>query len=446
MEQLIAGFSELVKTVKTEVKAEVGKLREEMRVKNAVISPSSALPLDAEYYNMRVKDVAIEEFQVVAGGRCCLSQTEIESSFKDERELTEVLTPTLQNLCSHGVDGINLVSSEDWEWLPGVENGRKPDFHLNHRVFTIDQNSTPPLYFGGVVKEYIDQVIFLFEAKHSKRGNRPYPLSNGDKAPMLNYLACLADGGSIRPRGLTFNQECWEYYECNGAVVQRIVRGNWTDAGSFEFLSERIREARTELPPLTRAIVNLCSAFDVEATATQSFLGYGAEGFVFRVVRGGNKLMGLKISKEKFEICKEFDHLVRAYSLLPDVVIKPGEYNEVGDYGGFTMLEIGQSLPHSDKDAIECLRALLLLHQKSIIHGDPRINNFVFSKRKYKIIDFRRSQLISDGSNKMVLVRRDLEIFCRSFHCSLSVDCTDAYSIEVCDERSKSLLASLVLL
>jgi hypothetical protein len=37
------------------------------------------------------------------------------------------------------------------------------------------------------------------------------------------------------------------------------------------------------------------------------------------------KLMALKISKEKFEVCKEFDSLVHAQSVLPDGAIEPGE-------------------------------------------------------------------------------------------------------------------------
>jgi hypothetical protein len=462
VEQIQAGFAELqaaistvkaefstvkaeVSSVKAEVKAEVGKLRAEIRVKNAVVSPSSALPSDTEYYNLRVEGVFVEDFEVVPDGQLCLSQKDIESSFKDEYELTEFLTPTLQKLCSHGVQNITLVSSEDWAWLPGVENDRKPDFHLNHCAFTVDQNSVPSLCLGGVVKQYIDQVIFLFEAKLCKNASGPYPLSNGDKAPMLNYLTCLADAGAIRSRGLTFNQEAWEYCECTGAVVQRIVRGKWTDAGSFEFLSDRIGEARAELPPLSRAIVDLCALFSVEATETHSFIGYGAEGFVFRVMRG-MKLMALKISKEKFAVCKEFENLVGAYSVLPDFVVEPGKYEEIGGYGGFTMLEIGRSVPLFDKDAaVECLRALLHLHQISFIHGDPRINNFVFSKRKYKMIDFGRSQLINSASIKKMLIQRDLDTFCRSFHCSLSIDCMRAYSTEVCEERSKYILGSLIL-
>jgi hypothetical protein len=94
------------------VRAEVDKLREEMRATNTVfVSPSTA-----EYYNLRVQGVTVEEFQAVPDGRSCLSQRDIESSFKYERELTEFLTPTLQELCSHGLDQIILVSSAHCPW------------------------------------------------------------------------------------------------------------------------------------------------------------------------------------------------------------------------------------------------------------------------------------------------------------------------------------------
>ena len=84
----------------------------------------------------------------------------------------------------------------------------------------------------------------------------------------------------------------------------------------------------------------------------------------------------------------EFDKLVYANSILPDIVIHPVPESLVVENGIAYYLmdnvgELGQKQPYLR----EVFILLFRLHQHGVCHGDPRLKNIVYHDEKYKWID-----------------------------------------------------------
>ena len=151
---------------------------------------------------------------------------------------------------------------------------------------------------------------------------------------------------------------------------------------------------------------------DVTLTKYDSFLGRGAFGCVFKVIRD-EQVFALKIVQNNSigELQRERDALKKASD--SNLTIKCDE--EVIDISGkgaaLLLHPVGRPLrrPKTESDVATLFGLLWQLHLKGLIHGDPRIPNVICHVEKLLWIDLR---VVQDAS--LALCRRDVEILTRS--------------------------------
>ena len=139
-----------------------------------------------------------------------------------------------------------------------------------------------------------------------------------------------------------------------------------------------------------------CSEFDVDVT-TNAFLGAGAFGLVFAVQRKGNEMktplaLKLVMPDDVADLEWEMLALTDAKLLCPELVVgveKKGFVFSDGLGGALLLSDVGEAV--SKKRGNDLILSLAQLHEKEIIHGDPRIQNAVSLPDNNKLmwIDFR---------------------------------------------------------
>jgi hypothetical protein len=286
-----------------------------------------------------------------------------------------------------------LVNSERTVWL-GVTglNNKKPDFHIVHWAFhaPATPHNLTTCFFGGLSDPiFTQQVNFIFEGKIVN-------LANFEIGIMINYLSRQGVDNPM-PRGLLYNQSEWMYFRNEGSLVVECVAGKWTDAGSFNFLSHRIQTA--PLSDLTEAVIALSKALNVsfeDHEGKGSFLGRGADGYVFKVKDlHSSSVFAMKIVLHD-NIADEYLLIKGAAALVPHLVV-----DVVGNYvntilksgkaaGAFLLESVGKRVNQKSRTSI--VKALVALHDKNILHGDPRIDNILLVDGNFCWIDFRKSR------------------------------------------------------
>ena len=143
-----------------------------------------------------------------------------------------------------------LCKSERHKWLPNLSNDTKPDFFVTGAFFV--KLRMDNRYGGGqdnrvfatpADKCFLPEVQFLWEGKL------------GRMLSVINNV--LSASGYANPRNVLHNLEEWCNLELQKMfLVQDLIRGKWTDAGSRGFLSERVRTAPKG--PLTLVVQAVC--------------------------------------------------------------------------------------------------------------------------------------------------------------------------------------------
>ena len=82
-------------------------------------------------------------------------------------------------------------------------------------------------------------------------------------------------------------------------------------------------------------------------------------------------------------------------------------------YGAFLLSEVGKSVKISLSNSRPVVKALVALHEKGIIHGDPRVYNIVRIGETLKWIDFREYR--SDDAATASLMAKDMQTCIKSF-------------------------------
>jgi hypothetical protein len=343
----------------------------------------------SEYGGEMMRDITVHVFVPKPGKRSCTTETFCVAGINEET-FNSNITPLFQELCASDATEIALYNSERVIWL----DNRKPDFHLKHAIFNNgdvtphNNNNNGSFLYGGVSKdEFVKEIVFVFEGKVST-------LANTEFASMISYLFLLSQYGHKNPIGLLYNHEEWMLFQLQNISISRVVKGKWTDEGSFDFLFDEIKMAKEAFTgPLTEAVLKLCSALNVEPSTTTPLLGMGANGYAFRVKSktNGNE-MAMKVVVNA-NILPEYQLLKRAYDDAPDFVVTPMDCKivELRDgtmAGAYTMLEVGSSVHKGKKTAMISL--LSDLHKRNLTHGDARSANIIqLEAGQLKWIDFR---------------------------------------------------------
>jgi serine/threonine protein kinase len=175
-------------------------------------------------------------------------------------------------------------------------------------------------------------------------------------------------------------------------TVAMVTTCRWLDRGSKTLLRDFIRQ-----PALSKLLRMACQHFQL-TVGTNSFLGAGAFGFVFRAVRQDGRCVALKLVLEKEEsvlrLEREMAAMRMAHEKCPSEVM--GVENEgfarFDDGAVLLMSKVGE--PYSKLDPQSIVKSLQTLHKNNIIHGDARLDNVVCVDEKPCWIDFMDASFV----------------------------------------------------
>ena len=253
------------------------------------------------------------------------------------------------------------------------------------------KTSDERLLYGKVNRLFVNQVLFVHEGKITS-------LDNSAKGRIAQYLYCLHLSGVNNVRGNLFNHIGFMYVETKSGNATKVIEGCWSH-DNFNLLRDLI--VKYKYPPLTEALIFLCKHFGVRVASSDSVLGQGAYGTVFKVLRG-NAEFALKVVLVDVDFLeKEVHYMKLAYERNHDIVVSiEGDCyqgvlsDRLSLFGGYLMTEVGLPIssvnPRNVRPLFEVFHKL---HEANLTHNDARLANIVYSKisRSMKLIDFRFS-------------------------------------------------------
>ncbi|KAG4241771.1 hypothetical protein PC116_g10308, partial [Phytophthora cactorum] len=164
----------------------------------------------------------------------------------------------------------------------------KPDGFATHRGMyrrrdaPHDQVQRPDgLRFGEAEKELFDCLI-LFESKIS--------ITKAGFGQVVRYLEnlCPKTSGSA----ILFDRESFWLINSYKAVITKIEKAKWVGKGSKQLFQNFITD---NISPWVARLSNACSALGVDVVEGEAFLGRGAYGRVFKVIRQDGTILALKV-------------------------------------------------------------------------------------------------------------------------------------------------------
>jgi tRNA A-37 threonylcarbamoyl transferase component Bud32 len=344
----------------------------------------------------------------------------------DEHEVIAFLTPHLADIFA-GV-GLVLINSEEYAWLK-TSTGKnselfkqKPDMlachpavykreHASKASDHVQQRRQGNFKFGVLSDWYLrDGIATVLEAKTES--------DNASFGEVINYgrriSAKLDRPSSVRV--IIFDKtEFWLASFKDGACFN-VDKCNWVQQGSRQLL-EKFANMRE---PWLCILDAVCLQLGVKPVEGEAFLGFGSYGRVFRVVKkkssssSRSPQLALKIvCGVSMPLLYEAQHLRMAKSLAEDIVIGvEGEVVEVTDGAGLLLSCVGRPVLPDKKYVDKVVSALVELHRRKIVHGDPRLPNIVAVGQGLQWIDFREARFDSSIGSAFV---NDMRILAASF-------------------------------
>ena len=345
------------------------------------------------------------EFEERVGEESILSEEEQEavSKLKNEHQVVAFMTPHLENLfCKSDVE-FSTFNSEEYKWIETSSEtsnyNEKPDLLICHPAIVslkppfksqdplLNQMREEDAFRYGVLADWRlrDAIGLTCEAKVC--------IDNAGFGEVINYGShlCFGKNGSISTRLILFDKtQCWLIGVVRG-YVSEVNTFKWREGGSTALLRDFIR-----VTPLARILSAASQHFGITVT-TDSFLGAGAFGFVFRATRPDGRAVALKVVAgfEKnhgvLRLEREKDIMSAAHGACPDEVMGVEE-------NGFAVFDRGAALllsrvgdHHSRLDPQSIVDSLKTLHKSGIVHGDARLDNVVCVDGRPVWIDFADS-------------------------------------------------------
>ena len=201
--------------------------------------------------------------------------------------------------------------------------------------------------------------------------------------------------------------------------------------------------------PWIAILAAACLSLGVRVVDYDAFLGCGARGRVFKVIGQDRKLLALKIVKEDFvrSLHNEEAALRRAQDsgLTARLV---GKCIELSGGAALLMFPVGKPLPQptTQSEVATLYRFLWQLHEKDLVHGDPRVPNVILMDKQLFWIDFAEM-----GKATPFLRQVDAAILTRSIlHVPWNIELSEELEKRITSYGNQSpsenidLLASLV--
>jgi len=322
----------------------------------------------------------------------------------NEHQVVAYLTPHFEDLV-RSIETVNysVFNSEEYKWIEtnpetSVYN-EKPDLIICDPAITkakppfkitddpvLQQMRTETFKYGVLSHWKLrDFIGITCEAK--------LKIDNKGFGEVINYGAhlCFGKHGSQTTRLLLFDTTMFWLVHVVKGTVGSVETCKWLDPGSKNLLRDFIRQ-----PALPKLLLEARQGLRL-TVQSDSFLGAGAFGFVFRAVREDDgSMLALKLALGEGEsvvrLETEADSMRKASEKCPHEAMGVEKEGFVKYHNGAVLLmsRIGEGYwKLNPQDIVDSLRTL---HKNHIIHGDARLDNVVCVDGKPCWVDFMDSR------------------------------------------------------
>ncbi|TDH71415.1 hypothetical protein CCR75_009645 [Bremia lactucae] len=283
-----------------------------------------------------------------------------------------------------------FVNSERYLWLTqsiyvSRSTDLKPDGFATHPGMyrakekpndQVPRSSNHKFRFGVAEEELFDCVI-LFESKLS--------LTDAAFGQVVRYLQslCPKTFGSA----ILYDRRSFWLINSRATFIGKVLKAHWTDGGSKSLFQKFIG---ANMSPWVASLTTACSSFGVEVVEGDAFLGRGAQGRVFKVTRQGKELFALKIVEISLVASLYQEEAALKQAQETGLTIRlAGECIEIPGGAALLLSPVGIPLPRpATRSDVATLYGLLWqLHEKGLVHGDPRVANVILHKGQPVWID-----------------------------------------------------------
>jgi hypothetical protein len=326
------------------------------------------------------------------------------NAIENKAEFDAFITPFFNNVLAER--DMVFINSERYQWLcqsPLVSKHTdlKPDGFATHRgMFRSkpepdDGVDRPNGFRFGIAEQDLLDCIILFESKLT--------ITDAAFGQVVRYLQNLVSASAI-----LFDRRSFWLIKSHERVVTKVVKAMWVHKGSKPLFCNFIQDNKS--PWITR-LTDACNSLNVQVIEGDAFLGRGAFGRVFKVIRG-EKILALKIV-EMCSIGRLYDE-VEALKGARDThltISHIGECIEIPNGAALLLSPVGTSLPRPTtiREVINLFKLLWQLHLKGLVHGDPRMPNVILDGETPLWID-----LVEVRTATPALRALDAEILTRS--------------------------------
>ncbi|TDH66844.1 hypothetical protein CCR75_004833 [Bremia lactucae] len=336
------------------------------------------------------------------------------NAFTNEALFDAFITPFFSEALANW--NMVFVNSEQYAWLTQSTNeprstDLKPDGFVTHPgMFRAKEkpndnvaHPTDPTFRFGVAEKDLFDCVILFESKLSLTS-----AAFGRVARYLQKLRPEASGSAI-----LYDRHSFWMINSHASVVLKVQKAKWTDGGSESLFQNFICANMSPwIPRLTMA----CSLLGVKVVEGDAFLGRGTHGCVFKVIGEGGEHFALKLVETRFSrfLYRDEEALKQAQNTGLTVHLAG---NCIDIHGGAALLlsPVGKPLPRptTRSDVATLYRLLWQLHDRNLVHGDPRVANVILYREQPLWIDFlavQKANFISRMVDTEILTRSVLHV------------------------------------
>jgi tRNA A-37 threonylcarbamoyl transferase component Bud32 len=330
------------------------------------------------------------------------------NAITDEAVFDAFITPFFNDVLASC--GMVFVNSEKYQWLsqsPLVSRRTdlKPDGFATHRGMfrekqePDDRVHRPNGFRFGVAEQELFDCLVLFESKLT--------ISDAAFGQVVRYLQNLCPDASAS--AILFDRRSFWLIKSHKSVVVKVVTATWANNGSKPLFQNFITANKS--PWITR-LADACNSLNVDVVEGDAFLGRGAYGRVFKVMRDEEEVLALKIVEkgstgrlyDEEEALKQAHHTGLTISLI-------GKTIELPNGAALLLSPVGKPLPRPTTmcEVANLFGLLWQLHVKDLVHGDPRVPNVILNGEEPLWID-----LVEVRKATCALRSLDAEILTRS--------------------------------
>nr|QUJ09355.1 crinkler 31 [Plasmopara viticola] len=284
--------------------------------------------------------------------------------------------------------GLVFVNSERYQWLSQSTNWTEhTNLSLNgfatHRGMfrgkPVPDNGVvrPSGFRFGVAEEELFDCLILFKSKLT--------ITEAAFRQVVRYLQTLLPEASAT--AILFDRRSFWLIKSHRSVVVKVQMSRWTDSGSKALSQNFIAD---NVSPWVSRLTLTCMCLGVDVVEGDAFLGRGAFGRVFKVIRQDGQVFALKFVEKSFMglLFHEKEALMRAQHTGLTARLA-SELIDLPESAALLLSPVGKPLPHPrTREEVQSLFGLLWqLHTNDLVHGDARVPNVILHGEKLLWID-----------------------------------------------------------